>query len=665
MTTTVPVSLKPPSIPRTFDSAARATLKVKRVGIYLRVSTKDQILGYGLDVQLAGIQDFLNKKKILDPETIWEVVDVYEDAGESGAKQSRPEIMRLERDVRDKKIDVVAVHKFDRVGRTGRAFWYWVWALEDSGVSIISVTQEIDTTTTHGTVALQNLASFSEMEWRTILERTQNGLNMKAAAGGWTGGPPPYGYCIENKGSRDSKLAVCPEEAAVLELAAKLIVEGGYNVDRAAHMLNLTGRYTRSGADWTGHNLRHKFYNTALDGFVVFRNTDEVVNKRRRRKTVIGDDGKPKHGPTIVIDTPLALPLERLYSVRAALKRNGWRLEGPYKHHPLSTRIIGVCGAHYTGVWVKAEDRRTYRCSGGAGCGDSVIDAVAMEKVVWDSLAEFFGNKDKLRELAKTWQGEAPDYTHVYEDRIAELDKEIAALDALSTNQLLGFAKAGVDPEQVAKAMATLKSDQDKKVNLRSDAKQMLEDAKKTAERVKELEQLVEIATFNLKGLQDRHKAEVMDLADIKVKLLGPVPLEGRFGPGADIEKWFDERGVLPVEMTDELWEEVRPRITFRATKNSHDLRLLVEGLLHKARTGCPWDEMPAHFPPKEALRARWRAWKDGAWQDIVEPLLVPSPPRKPPLPPFEVMGNIDPRLYKFSELGRSQVAEVPELTPG
>lgn len=346
MTTTVPVSLRPPPVSRTFDSAARAKLKSKRVGIYLRVSTKDQILGYGLDTQLSGIQDFLNKKKILDPETIWEVVDIYEDAGESGAKQSRPEILRLERDVRDGKIDVVAVHKFDRVGRTGRAFWYWVWALEDAGVSIISVTQEIDTSTNHGVVALQQLASFSEMEWRTILERTQNGLNMKAAAGGWAGGPPSYGYRIENKGSRNSKLAVDPNEAAVLELAAKLIVEGGYNVDRAAHMLNLIGKYTRSGAEWTGHNLRHKFYNTALDGFVVFRNTDEVINKRRRRATIMAEDGKPKHGPTVIIDTPMALSMERLHSVRAALKRNGWRLEGPYKHHPLSTRIIGTCGTH-------------------------------------------------------------------------------------------------------------------------------------------------------------------------------------------------------------------------------------------------------------------------------------------------------------------------------
>ncbi|MEV8566420.1 recombinase family protein [Streptomyces sp. NPDC051322] len=43
-------------------------------------------------------------------------------AGESGAKQDRPQIMRLERDAQANKIDVVAVHKFDRIGRTGRAF---------------------------------------------------------------------------------------------------------------------------------------------------------------------------------------------------------------------------------------------------------------------------------------------------------------------------------------------------------------------------------------------------------------------------------------------------------------------------------------------------------------------------------------------------------------
>ncbi|WP_130334989.1 recombinase family protein [Streptomyces sp. BK022] len=643
-----------PGTPGTFQSSTALARIVKRVGAYIRVSTKDQALGYGLDVQIKGIQDHIDAKNVIEERNgtgiVWELAEIYEDAGESGAKQDRPAMMRLERDVHAKLIDVVAVHKFDRIGRTGRAFWHWVWALEDAGVNIISVTQEIDTTTTHGNTALQQLASFSEMEWRTILERTQNGLNMKAASGGWTGGPPPYGYYIENQGKRDSKLALDPEECRTLELAAQFIVEGGYTVDRAAHLLNLMGRLTRKGVEWTGSNLRHKFRNTALDGFVVYRNTDPVINKRRTNVTKLNPDGTPKHGPMMIIDTPMVFELDRLMSIRNALRKNGgWTLSGPYKYHPLSTRVIGQCGAHYTGVWVKAEDRRTYRCSGNK-CGDSVIDAVALEEVVWDSLKNFLGDKSKLREIAADWVTTVPDHRKMYMSRIEDLEKQIEASRSLITNTLLTLAQNGVDATAINDAIGKINEDVNTKQAMLDDAREMLEEAEEAAQRAEDFQRLVEIASFNLENINDRQKAEIMDLLEIQVTLTGPVPLEGRFGPDSDIEQWFAERGVQPVEMTDELWAEVRPRINFRVTKKSHDLRALVEGLLYKARTGCPWGEMPEYFPPKEALRARWRAWKDGAWADIVEPLLVPAPARKPPLPPMKVTGNIDPRLVEFTQ---------------
>ncbi|MFJ2113045.1 recombinase family protein [Streptomyces sp. NPDC087850] len=658
-------------VPTTFASEAALRTKVKRVAIYLRVSTKDQLLGYGLDVQLKGVMDYLERKKVLEPDTIYEIVDIYEDAGESGAKQDRPQILRLERDVQAGKIDVVATHKFDRIGRTGRAFWHWVWTLEDAGVSIISVTQEIDTTTTHGTVALQNLASFSEMEWRTILERTQNGINMKAAAGGWTGGPPPYGFYIEDKGSRNSRLAICEREFKTLEYAAMFLVEGGCTVDRAAHLLNLMGRYTRKGMEWTGANLRHKFFNTALDGFVVFRNTDEVINKRRRRATKLDEHGNPKHGPTVIIDTPMPFELDRLMSVRLALKRNGWRMEGPYKHHPLSTRITGTCGKHYTGVYVKAEDRRTYRCGGKKNCEDSIIDAVTIERTVWQSLRHFFGDKEKLRELARGWAGTSPDHRHVYKSRIEELTAEVSTIKTLVTTQLVEFAKAGVDPTAVAAATATLNEDIAKKEALIADARSMLEEAEASSRRSADFTKLVEIASFNLDNLSSRQKVEVLDLLDIRVVLKGAVPLNGRFGPDAAIESWFQARNVQPRELTDELWEEVLLRIPpTRVTKRTYDLRKLVEGLIYKVRNGCGWHGLPEGYPPREALRSRFRDWsKKGVWDDIMEPLLEPATgSSSAPLPPMEVSGNIDPRIVTLAstEDGRDlQVAHLPALIPG
>lgn len=297
-----------------------ATL-AKRVGIYLRVSTQEQVLGHGLDSQESACTTFVNRRCEAGP-TEWVLHEIYRDEGESGAKEDRLEIKRLERDVQAGLIDVVVVYAFDRIGRTGRAFWKWIWTLQDAGVAVVSVTQNIDTTTEEGKTQLGIYATFAETEWNTIRTRTQNGRSIKAREGGWPGGLPPYGYEIKDKGKRTSTLSPCAKELAILKKGGEFMVEGGLSAPKAAARLNALGKewWTRSGKPWTGDNLRSKYFNTALDGFVVFRNTDEAVNKRRSRPTKMGADGLPANGPSYIIDTDIVIPLERLYEIRSELR---------------------------------------------------------------------------------------------------------------------------------------------------------------------------------------------------------------------------------------------------------------------------------------------------------------------------------------------------------
>src|SRR3984893_8008111 len=85
----------------------------KRVGLYLRVSTKN---GQTVDNQRQALTEAIGHRQG------WIIVDEFPDEGISGAKgrDKRPEFDRLLREVVRGKIDVVAAWSVDRLGRSFR-----------------------------------------------------------------------------------------------------------------------------------------------------------------------------------------------------------------------------------------------------------------------------------------------------------------------------------------------------------------------------------------------------------------------------------------------------------------------------------------------------------------------------------------------------------------
>ena len=79
----------------------------KICGLYLRVSTDDQRdNGYSIDSQLRMIKEYCEKND-------YDIVDVYNDAGHSGKDLMRPEMQRLLKDIKSKKIDKLIAIKVD------------------------------------------------------------------------------------------------------------------------------------------------------------------------------------------------------------------------------------------------------------------------------------------------------------------------------------------------------------------------------------------------------------------------------------------------------------------------------------------------------------------------------------------------------------------------
>ncbi len=136
---------------------------------YARVSTIDQSLDLQLDALKAAGCERIFQEKV------------------SGTKDDRKQLVELFEYARQG--DAIVVYKLDRLGRSTRKLLELTDELDRRGVELISLRDNIDTTTAVGKAMFRMLAVLSEMERDLIAERTKAGLEA-ARARGRVGGRP-------------------------------------------------------------------------------------------------------------------------------------------------------------------------------------------------------------------------------------------------------------------------------------------------------------------------------------------------------------------------------------------------------------------------------------------------------------------------------------------
>ena len=151
-----------------------------RVALYARVST----VGHGQDV---GLQ--LEELRQVAAQRGWSVVDEYSDAV-SGTKTSRPALDRMMADAQAGKLDVVAVWKLDRLGRSLQHVLSTLDQLATLGVDFVSLRDAgLDSTTPAGRLFTAIIAAFASFERDLIQERVVAGVRRAQAAGKHCGRP--------------------------------------------------------------------------------------------------------------------------------------------------------------------------------------------------------------------------------------------------------------------------------------------------------------------------------------------------------------------------------------------------------------------------------------------------------------------------------------------
>ena len=102
------------------------------------------------------------------------------------------------------------VYKVDRLSRSLLDFARLMEIFERCQVSLVSITQPLNTTGSLGRLTLNILLSFAEFERQMIADRTRDKMAAARRKGKWVGGTPVLGYDIADSGG---KLVVNQEEA--------------------------------------------------------------------------------------------------------------------------------------------------------------------------------------------------------------------------------------------------------------------------------------------------------------------------------------------------------------------------------------------------------------------------------------------------------------------
>jgi DNA invertase Pin-like site-specific DNA recombinase len=171
----------------------------------------------------------------------------YVDQGQSGTKDSRPQLNPLMDDARKRKLDAVIVWRFDRFARSTKHLLSALEEFRSLGVGFISYQENIETGTPLGQALFTIIAAVAELERNLIVERVCAGIRNAKSNGKRLGRPRQY---LDH----DRIAEMQSSGMSLRQIAAALNV--GYGTVRAPRLRAiLTQEYLRMLVGGTGKEI--------------------------------------------------------------------------------------------------------------------------------------------------------------------------------------------------------------------------------------------------------------------------------------------------------------------------------------------------------------------------------------------------------------------------
>jgi len=237
--------------------------------IYARVSTDKQAEhDLSIPAQLQAMRDHARQRD-------WTVISEYIEPGASAKTTKRPELQRLLACVRDinEHVDVLLVHKIDRLARNVYDHATIKALLKQRGVKLASVVENIDESVS-GQLIENIMASFAEFYSANLSEEVKKGMRQKVLKGGWPHRPPRGYVLLRAAGDRVSVIQIHPKDGPLMKRAFELYASGWYSVRALANSLARDGLVAKNGRPIPQAHLRRLLASSFYAGFVRWHDVE-------------------------------------------------------------------------------------------------------------------------------------------------------------------------------------------------------------------------------------------------------------------------------------------------------------------------------------------------------------------------------------------------------
>ncbi|WKY44862.1 recombinase family protein [Eubacteriaceae bacterium ES2] len=405
---------------------------IKNAVIYARFSSKMQNDGASIDLQLDACNEFARKNG-------YSIVRNYVDEAISGTKESqRVQFMQMISDAENQEFSTVLVYKYNRFARNLNLQLKYEDLLDQSGVSLVAVTENYGDS--HQAKLLKLIASWSaENDVIQISENVLRGQKSRARECRHCGGLPPLGYDVDPV-TKHLVLSANTDEITAVKIIFDMRSKG-YTYQEISDALTKAGvNRSKKGHSITKTTMLSILKNEKYMGIFVF-NKSSPKDKRGKR------NGHRQKNDSEIIKIPGGCPSiidEQTFEQAQHVRKNSNAAAGrarAKRHYLLSGLLYCSCGAAYTAHYRNErpghKSYANYVCSGRqrnsqSTCQNRGIEMTTLDAVVMDLIQKILlQNAQSLTDYLNISRSEK--HTNL-ESNVQSLQRKIIEADKKITN---------------------------------------------------------------------------------------------------------------------------------------------------------------------------------------------------------------------------------------
>ena len=344
---------------------SKAIQRQLRVAAYCRVSTDDEEQLTSYEAQ----QNYYTDKIMTNPQ--WTMAGVFADEGISGTSASkRPAFLRMIRQCRQGKIDLVLVKSISRFARNTVDCLNYIRALRTMGIAVIFEKENINTLESDSEILITMMGAFAQAESESMSGNIIWGKRQAMREGKVV---MQYKHLYAYERGEDGNPKIIPEQAEVVRQIYKSFL-AGRSVRMIKAELEAQGvPATQGGKSWSESVIRSILKNEKYCGDVLMQKTfsQDVISKKQIRN--VGQLPmylkRNNHEGIVSRDTYNAVRAEfaRRNAGRAPSRKLAPTGRSCYSaKYALTERLVcGECGTLYRRcVWTKQGEKfAVWRCA--------------------------------------------------------------------------------------------------------------------------------------------------------------------------------------------------------------------------------------------------------------------------------------------------------------